>query len=195
MSDSPKDPITNAGALPRRALLKGTAGILASGIFPAVHAADPIVLRYLGTAVNQDKEIADKFKADTGITIQYVAVTTDDVTKRAITAPNSFDLLDSEFFQLVLKGSQAGFLGVEFALGVREFLGVRIVTSTLAVSFENPVEATAEFVHHLELLDDVADDLDDQRQHLVGLIDGEKLLRRDRLGDGHQVFPRERRTD
>jgi putative spermidine/putrescine transport system substrate-binding protein len=60
------------------------------------------VLRYLGTAVNQDKAIADKFEKDTGgrIKIQYVAVTTDDVMKRAITAPNSFDLLDSEYFQL-----------------------------------------------------------------------------------------------
>lgn len=39
------------------------------------------MLRYLGTAVNQDKAIGDKFKADTGIEVQYVAVTTDDVTE------------------------------------------------------------------------------------------------------------------
>ena len=58
------------------------------------------MLRYLGTAVNQDKAIAEKFKADTGIKIQYVAVTTDDVTKRAVTAPNSFDLIDTEYFSL-----------------------------------------------------------------------------------------------
>ena len=89
-----------AASLPRRSVLKGTAGILAAGMFPAVHAQDKIVLRYLGTAVNQDKEIADKFKADTGIEIQYVAVTTDDVTKRAVTAPNSFDLIDTEYFSL-----------------------------------------------------------------------------------------------
>ena len=89
-----------AGSLQRRSLLKGTAGILATGVFPAIHAADPITLRYLGTAVNQDKAIAEKFKADTGITIQYVAVTTDDVTKRAVTAPNSFDLIDTEYFSL-----------------------------------------------------------------------------------------------
>ena len=63
--------------LQRRALLKGTAGILATGLAPAIHAQDKPVLRYLGTAVNQDKAIAEKFKADTGITIQYVAVTTD----------------------------------------------------------------------------------------------------------------------
>ncbi len=75
----------------RRSVLKGTAAILASGVFPAIHAQEKIVLRYLGTAVNQDKAIGEKFKADTGIEIQYVAVTTDDVTKRAVTAPNSFD--------------------------------------------------------------------------------------------------------
>jgi hypothetical protein len=65
-----------------------------------VHAQEKIVLRYLGTAVNQDKAIAEKFKADTGIEIQYIPVTTDDVTKRAVTAPNSFDLIDTEYFSL-----------------------------------------------------------------------------------------------
>ena len=84
----------------RRSLLKGTAGILATGMFPAVHAQEKITLRYLGTAVNQDKAIAEKFKADTGITIQYVAVNTDEVTKRAVTSPNSFDLIDTEYFSL-----------------------------------------------------------------------------------------------
>src|SRR4249920_522694 len=84
----------------RRTLLKGTAGILATGIFPAVHAQEKVVLRYLGTAVNQDKAIAAKFLADTGIEIQYVAVNTDEVTKRAVTSPNSFDLIDTEYFSL-----------------------------------------------------------------------------------------------
>ena len=84
----------------RRSLLKGTAGILAGGLFPAIHAQEKIVLRYLGTAVNQDKAIAEKFKADTGIEIQYVAVNTDEVTKRAVTSPNSFDLIDTEYFSL-----------------------------------------------------------------------------------------------
>ena len=70
----------------RRSLLKGAAGVFATGMFPAVHAQEKIVLRYLGTAVNQDKAIAEKFKADTGIEIQYVAVNTDEVTKRAVTS-------------------------------------------------------------------------------------------------------------
>ncbi|MEY2843761.1 MAG: hypothetical protein RI920_1798, partial [Pseudomonadota bacterium] len=93
-----------ATGISRRTVLKGgllgATGILAAGYGPAIHAADPIVLRYLGTAVNQDKAIGDKFTADTGIKVQYVAVTTDDVTKRAVTAPNSFDLIDTEYFSL-----------------------------------------------------------------------------------------------
>jgi putative spermidine/putrescine transport system substrate-binding protein len=97
--DEPQDDQPGTG-VSRRSLLTGMAGILASGVAPAVLAADPLVLRYLGTAVNQDKAIADKFKADTGIEIQYVAVNTDDVTKRAVTAPNSFDLIDTEYFSL-----------------------------------------------------------------------------------------------
>ena len=98
MSDSLKNLPIQEGAVQRRSVLKGTAGILASGMFPAVHSQEKIVLRYLGTAVNQDRAIADRFKADTGIEIQYVAVTTDEVSKRAVTAPNSFDLIDEEYF-------------------------------------------------------------------------------------------------
>jgi putative spermidine/putrescine transport system substrate-binding protein len=88
------------GAPSRRVFLK--TGAAAAGIVsaPWVHAQDKPTLRYLGTAVNQDKKIAEKFEADTGIKIQYVAVTTDDVTKRAVTAPNSFDLIDTEYFSL-----------------------------------------------------------------------------------------------
>ncbi|KAF7598840.1 MAG: ABC transporter substrate-binding protein [Candidatus Dactylopiibacterium carminicum] len=99
--DSRNNDSCNSAANPvRRTLLKGTAGILAAGAFPAIHAQEKVVLRYLGTAVNQDKAIAEKFKADTGIDLQYIPVTTDEVTKRAVTAPNSFDLLDTEYFSL-----------------------------------------------------------------------------------------------
>ena len=54
-------------------------------------------LRYLGTAVNQSTDIAKKVKEDLGITIEYVPVTTDVVTKRIITQPDSFDLVDVEY--------------------------------------------------------------------------------------------------
>src|SRR5438445_7324191 len=83
----PMSDFTAKKSLQRRTLLKGAAAASGALAFPFVRAADPITLRYLGTAVNQDKAIADKFKADTGITIQYIPVTTDDVTKRAVTAP------------------------------------------------------------------------------------------------------------
>jgi len=100
----PSSPLNLDAAVSRRGLIKGgllgTAGILASGYAPFVRADEKITLRYLGTAVNQDKTIAEKFEADTGIKVQYIPVTTDDVTKRAVTAPNSFDLIDTEYFSL-----------------------------------------------------------------------------------------------
>ena len=97
----------------RRTLIKGAVAATGALGFPYVRAADPIVLRYLGTAVNQDKAIADKFKADTGITIQYIPVTTDDVTKRAVTAPNSFDLIDTEYFSLKKIIPTGNLLGID----------------------------------------------------------------------------------
>src|SRR5471030_3377599 len=91
----------------RRTLLKGAASIagLAAGSgaitgFPYVHSAEPKVLRYLGTAVNEGDDIAKKCMEDTGIKIEYITATTDDVTKRVITQPNSFDVLDTEYFSL-----------------------------------------------------------------------------------------------
>src|SRR6202011_2205606 len=91
----------------RRAMLKGAGAVAGAALgsraitgFPAVHAQEPKVLRYLGTAVNQSADIAKKAKEDTGITIEYIPVTTDEVTKRAITQPNSFDLIDEEYFSL-----------------------------------------------------------------------------------------------
>jgi putative spermidine/putrescine transport system substrate-binding protein len=91
----------------RRTLLKGAsvvAGASAgSGLitgFPAVISAEPVTLRYLGTAVNQSADIAKKVKEDLGLIIEYVPVSTDDVTKRVVTQPNSFDIVDSEYFSL-----------------------------------------------------------------------------------------------
>ena len=109
----------NAQAVSRRDLLKGASVFAAASVgatlgatlgvgldkrsslfAPAVHADEAKVLRYLGTAVNQSADIAKKVKEDTGITIEYVAVTTDDVTKRIITQPNSYDIVDTEYFSL-----------------------------------------------------------------------------------------------
>ena len=88
----------------RRTLLKGgaAAGAAAAVSFPmpAIHAAEPITLRYLSTATNQAPAIAEQAFKDTGIKIEYVTVTTDDVTKRIVTQPDSFDLVDSEYFSL-----------------------------------------------------------------------------------------------
>jgi len=93
--------------LSRRTLLRGAGAVAGAAAgsgaitgFPAVWSAEPKVLRYLGTAVNQSADIAKKVKEDTGITIDYVAVTTDDVTKRVITQANSYDIVDTEYFSL-----------------------------------------------------------------------------------------------
>ena len=92
-------------ALSRRELIKGVGGMALLGpsaitAFPAVMAQTPKVLRYLGTAVNQSPDIARKVKEDTGITLEYIPVTTDDVTRRVITQPNSYDVVDTEYFSL-----------------------------------------------------------------------------------------------
>ncbi|ANH72269.1 bacterial extracellular solute-binding family protein [Ralstonia insidiosa] len=97
----------------RRTALKGMAAILATGVAPVVLAQEKLTLRYLGTAVNQDKLIAEKFEADTGIRVQYVAVTTDEITKRAVTAPSSFDLIDTEYFSLKKIVPTGNLLGID----------------------------------------------------------------------------------
>jgi putative spermidine/putrescine transport system substrate-binding protein len=95
---------TRQTTVSRRTLLKGTAGLAGlaagSGIIgaPYVKSADAKVLRYLGTAVNEGDDISKQCLKDTGIKIEYITATTDDVTKRVMTQPNSFDVLDTEYF-------------------------------------------------------------------------------------------------
>src|SRR5216684_2832456 len=91
----------------RRRFLRGTAATagLALGAgaftgFPFVRAAETVTLRIAGTGVNQFRELADKCKADLGFTVQYTSLVSDDVVKRAVTQPSSFDLLDSEYWML-----------------------------------------------------------------------------------------------
>src|SRR6202795_822950 len=95
--------LTKDKGVSRRNVLKAAgavAGVTSVTGFPAVWAQEEKVLRYLGTAVNQSDDITKKVKQDTGITIQNIVATTDDVTKRVITQPNSFDILDTEYFSL-----------------------------------------------------------------------------------------------
>ena len=96
-----------AQGLSRRSVLKGAgaaagaaAGSGAITGFPAVWSQEKKVLRYLGTAVNQSDDINKQLFKDTGITLEYISATTDDVTKRVITQPNSYDILDTEYFSL-----------------------------------------------------------------------------------------------
>jgi putative spermidine/putrescine transport system substrate-binding protein len=91
----------------RRGLLKGAGAVAGAAAgagaitgFPAVWSQEKKVLRYLGTAVNQSDDINKQLLKDTGITLEYISATTDDVTKRVITQPNSFDILDTEYFSL-----------------------------------------------------------------------------------------------
>jgi putative spermidine/putrescine transport system substrate-binding protein len=50
--------------------------------------------------VNQHTQIAAKVKEDLGIELQYIPLTSDDVVKTAVTQPNRFDILDSEYWML-----------------------------------------------------------------------------------------------
>ena len=100
----------------RRAVLTGGLSVAAAVVglrAPAVHAQEPVTLRYLGTAVNQSAEIAAKVKQELGITIEYVPVTTDDVIRRAVTAPNTFDLLDLEYFSAKRVAPSGNLQGLE----------------------------------------------------------------------------------
>ena len=89
-------------------MLKGTAATVGHGcgrrrhrrLSPPIHADDPITIRYAGTGVNAFRELSEKCKEDIGIDIQYTTLTSDDVVKRAVTQPTSFDLLDSEYWML-----------------------------------------------------------------------------------------------
>ena len=112
------------GTLGRRTLFGAAGGLAAAGAFrlaaPAVHAQEPVTLRYLGTAVNQSAEIAAKVKQDLGITIEYIPVVTDDVIRRAVTQPNTFDLLDMEYFSAKRVAPSGNLQGIE-AKRIKEF--------------------------------------------------------------------------
>ena len=68
--------------------------------FPAVHTSEAPTIRYLGTAVNMGDEPEKKLFEDTGIKVKYISKTTDEVVKTILTQPNSFDIVDSEYFSM-----------------------------------------------------------------------------------------------
>ena len=97
----------NAKGISRRKFIKGAGAVAGAAVgssaitgFPYVIAQEKIVLRYAGTAVNQHAQIAEKVKADLGFELQYIPLTSDDVVKTAVTQPNRFDILDSEYWML-----------------------------------------------------------------------------------------------
>ena len=97
------------GGFGRRKVLKGAAGLagaaLGSGAvtgFPTLWAQNNknIVLRQCGTGVSAINEIAEKCKADLGITLQMTALDSDAVVQRVVTQPNSFDIGDIEYWMI-----------------------------------------------------------------------------------------------
>src|SRR5919205_400101 len=97
----------NGRGVGRRKVLKGAAGaagaLLGSGAiggFPTIWAQNNknIVLRQCGTGVSAINEIAEKCKADLGITLQMTALDSDAVVQRGVTQPNSFDIGDIEYW-------------------------------------------------------------------------------------------------
>jgi putative spermidine/putrescine transport system substrate-binding protein len=96
-----------AKGISRRNLLKtGAAGlgaVVGSGLitgFPTIWAQNPITLRQFGTGVSNLNAIADKCKADLGITLEMTATDSDAAAQRAVTQPDSYDIADIEYWIL-----------------------------------------------------------------------------------------------
>jgi putative spermidine/putrescine transport system substrate-binding protein len=96
-----------AAGLSRRSLLKGAAALAgaaagsgALGGFPTVWAQTNITLRQFGTGVSNLNAIAEKCKADLGITLEMTATDSDTAAQRAVTQPDSYDIADIEYWIL-----------------------------------------------------------------------------------------------
>src|SRR5580658_1299421 len=101
--------MTKKTSIDRRGLLKGAAAVAGAAVgsgaitgFPTIWAQNTknIVLRQFGTGVSNLNDIADKCKADTGITIQMTALDSDACVQRAVTQPNSYDVADIEYWMI-----------------------------------------------------------------------------------------------
>jgi len=91
--------------LSRRSLLK--TGAAAAGValgtgaitgFPTIWAQTAITLRQFGTGVSNLNAIAEKCKADLGITLEMTATDSDAAAQRAVTQPDSYDIADIEYW-------------------------------------------------------------------------------------------------
>ena len=113
-----------AKRLSRRNMLKTTGAAAAFTGFslsaPNVIRANDKVVRYLGTATTMGSEIDKRLFDDTGIKVQYIPVTTDEVTKRVLTQPNSFDIVDTEYFSLPKLVPSGNILGMD-SKRIKEF--------------------------------------------------------------------------
>ena len=104
MTDETKSTKTGNG-LSRRTLLKtgaAAAGAIAgSGLitgFPTIWAKTNVTLRQFGTGVSNINAIAEKCKADLGITLEMTATDSDAAAQRAVTQPDSYDIADIEYW-------------------------------------------------------------------------------------------------
>ncbi|MEO6015464.1 MAG: PotD/PotF family extracellular solute-binding protein [Devosia sp.] len=96
-----------AARLSRRTMLKGAAALagtaVGSGVlggFPTAWAQSNITLRQFGTGVSNLNAIAEKCKADLGITLEMTATDSDAAAQRAVTQPDSYDIADIEYWIL-----------------------------------------------------------------------------------------------
>ncbi|MCQ2005743.1 PotD/PotF family extracellular solute-binding protein [Rhizobium sp. NRK18] len=98
---------TEKKGLTRRDILKtgaAAAGLAAgTGVitgFPTIWAKNPITLRQIGTGVSNINAIAEKCKADLGITLEMTALDSDAAAQRTVTQPDSYDIADIEYWIL-----------------------------------------------------------------------------------------------
>jgi putative spermidine/putrescine transport system substrate-binding protein len=96
---------TIKGGVSRRSLLKGAAAVTGAAAgagvitgFPTIWAQNPITIRQVGTGVSNINAIAEKCKADLGITLQMTALDSDAAAQRTVTQPDSFDIADVEYW-------------------------------------------------------------------------------------------------
>ncbi len=96
-----------AAGISRRNMLKGASALAGAAIgsgalggFPTVWAQTNITLRQFGTGVSNLNAIAEKCKADLGITLEMTATDSDAAAQRAVTQPDSYDIADIEYWIL-----------------------------------------------------------------------------------------------